>query len=94
MAEFKRITKAAARKLFNAGKPIYLCPHKMRPGFPWNMAALIFSKGWLEKATVYEKHPDLWKGSVEETAWDLMYNNWMFYNSNYEMGYYPAYYVE
>ena len=86
-----RITKAIARKLFAEGKPISLCPCNMYPGGPWNMACLIGGKEWLEKAEGYKSHPDLWKGTVEKTAWDLMYNNWAYYNSECR---YAHYYVE
>lgn len=94
MASFKRISKSAAKKLFNEGKGVYLCPCKMMPGTPFNMAALIYGKEYLEKAEMYRNSPDLWKGTLEATAWDLMYNNWSFYNTSYETGYYAAYYVE
>lgn len=32
---YKRITKAAARKLFNSGEKIYICACNLRPGWPW-----------------------------------------------------------
>lgn len=94
MASFKRISKAAARKLFNEGKGVYLCPHKMRPDTPFSEAILVFSKEWLDRAEMYRDNPKLWCGTLEKTAWNLMYNNWSFYNSSYETGYYAAYYVE
>lgn len=33
---YKRITKQAAKKLYNAGKIVYFCPVNLRPGKPWN----------------------------------------------------------
>lgn len=33
---FTRVSKAAAKKRYDAGLPVYLCPVKMRPGGPWN----------------------------------------------------------
>lgn len=91
----RRITKAQAVKLFNQkSKPVTLCPCKMRPEGPFSMGTLIFGQEWFAKAEQYKTHPDLWKGSLETTAWALMYNNWSFYNSNNECGYYPHYYVE
>lgn len=33
---FRRISKAAARKLFETGKVVYLCPVNLRPGGPWH----------------------------------------------------------
>ncbi len=93
---FIRITKAEARKLFAQGdKVIYLCPCKMRPGFPFNMALGVTGKEYLENAERNKEGSDLWKGTLEETAWDLMYNNWYFYNClDNETGYYAHYYVE
>ena len=32
---YERITKAAARKLFNNGDNVYICACNMRPGWPW-----------------------------------------------------------
>lgn len=93
----KRITKREARKLFAGGTSIIiLCPHKMIPNGPFSMGCRISGKEYLDKAEEYRSRPDLlmWKGNLLDTAWDLMYNNWSFYNSSYETGYYPAYYVE
>jgi len=92
---FKRITKQAARKLFNQGnKIIYLCPCKMYPSNPFNVACGISGKDYLEQANFYKQNPTLWKDSLEKTAWDIMYFNWAFYNANYETGYYAHYYIE
>jgi hypothetical protein len=92
---FVRITKAQARKLFAQGDEIiFLCPCRMRPGTPFNMAAAVSGREYLEKAVAYKDHPDLWKGSVEATAWDLMFNNWAYYNASHECGYYPHYFIE
>lgn len=33
---FERVSKARARRLYDAGIPVYLCPAKLRPGGPWN----------------------------------------------------------
>jgi hypothetical protein len=89
----RRITKRQAKKLFSEGKVFIVCPCKMFPVGPWSVGCNIHPKEYLEDAARYEKHPDLWKGSLEETAWSLMYNNWCFYNTNYEMGYYAHYYI-
>lgn len=93
--KFKKITCATAKKLFKEGKPFYACPRKLNPSSPWNVAVLILSgKEWREKAERYKDDPKMWKGSVDKTAWELFMNNWKYYNSSYEVGYYPAYYVE
>lgn len=36
IAGFSRISKAAARKLYNAGQIVYFCPVNLRPGTPWH----------------------------------------------------------
>ena len=33
---YARISKAAARRAFNAGEVVYFCACNMRPGAPWN----------------------------------------------------------
>ena len=33
---FTRISKAAARRAFNAGETVYFCACNMRPGAPWH----------------------------------------------------------
>ena len=38
---FKRITKQAAKKLYNDGKLVYFCPVNLRPGWPYNPQVLI-----------------------------------------------------
>jgi hypothetical protein len=92
---FVRISKRAAQKLFAEGnKQFCLCPHKLRPGFPFAPHVSVCGKEYLEDAKRYETNVHLWKGTIEKTAWDLMYNNWAYYNASYEAGYYAAYYVE
>ena len=95
----KRITKQAAYKLFAAGKPIILCPCKMRPVSYWYVAPTMEPYHWLENAEYYNPETSygganaVWKGSLEKTAWDLAYNAWANYNTNNEMGYYAHYYT-
>ncbi len=98
--QFIRISKRAARKLFAEGnKMFYLCPCKLYPGSPWNVAALVCGREYLETARARmerdaDQLTDPWNDSVESLAWDLLYNNWAFYNASYETGYYAHYYVE
>lgn len=33
---FRRVQKMRARKIYNGGGMIYICPYKMRPGGPWS----------------------------------------------------------
>ena len=92
---FIRITKKEAKVRFNQDKPVYFCPCKMNPSGPWSMACPVFGKEHLEDAREYQRvGSDLFDGSVESTAWSLAYNNWRFYNTCYEIGYYAHYYKE
>ncbi len=101
MAQFIRISKREARKIFAEGnKFIFVCPCKMWPSAPWNMAAMISGREYLENAERYAPREDgtdagsCWKGNLADTAWDLMYNNWAFYNATHETGYYAHYYIQ
>ena len=90
-----RISKATAKKRFAKSEPILLCPCKFRPEGPFSMACLIVGREYLERAEGYCGHPTLWEGTVEETAWGLMYRNWAHFNLNgAETGRYAHYFVE
>ena len=41
---YKRITKRIARRLYEAGKPVLLCPVNLRPGGLWNIGSIIAKK--------------------------------------------------
>lgn len=47
IAGLVRVTKQAARRIYNAGGIIFLCPVNLRPGAPWNpeCAAQISEEG-------------------------------------------------
>lgn len=95
VASMRRVSKAQARKLFNAGdKPVILCPCRMHPGRAFSMGCTVFGREWLERAERYRYHPALWEGTVEATAWGLMYREWAYYNATSETGRYAHYYVE
>lgn len=102
MTTFKRISKREARRRFANYQPIVLSPCKMMPGFPFATHITVTAK----EATEYQERAiwyspdgispsaDLWKGNVNDTAWNLMYNNWAFFNTSFELGYYAHYYIE
>ena len=104
MPEFKRITKREARQRFADGKPFFLCPVNLRPGFPWSPHSTVAKTDIAEfKQAAENCAPNgvwgstaggLWKGDINSTAWDFMYNAWAFYNASHEAGYYAAYYLE
>lgn len=96
---WKRITKREALKRFYAGKPIWLQPCKLCPGgwaYPcqidppkhWEHAAIVkrvWRSGWTAEDATQE---------IKEAAWESMYNNWAYYNTSWEMGYYAHYYIK
>lgn len=92
--KFKKISCTEAKKLFLENKPFYACPHKLRPSSSFNIAALVFGLEYKQRAERYKVHGDIWKGTIEKTAWNLFAKAWKHYNGSYEGGYYPAYYVE
>jgi hypothetical protein len=74
---YSRISKSAARNLFDAGKPFYIIAVKMRPGFPFSMGMTIDSQDHL----------------AESGTFDSAVNNFEFYNANcHETGTYSAFY--
>ena len=86
-----RITKHQAKQRFAAGQAFSLCPHKMRPGYPFNQAFLV-TADYLSR---YRSDSGIYKGDVsDQEAWDTLYNNWAWYNTSYEQGYYAAYYID
>ena len=89
----QRISKTEAKRRFTAGEEIWLCPSKLRQGWPWFPEYRAKEEEFTSKALDYVNHEILWEGTVAETAWQLMYRGWAFYNTNYEMGYYAHYYV-
>jgi hypothetical protein len=41
---FKRVNKATARRAYNNGLHIIMCPCNLRPGFPWYPEAVVNGK--------------------------------------------------
>jgi hypothetical protein len=94
---FKRITKLQAIRLFNAKKEFYICPVKMAPGGMWHLEHSMDEKSieaWMESAKRYQDNSKLWYGTIEKTAWNLFYNNWAYYNTNYEVGHHASYWIK
>jgi hypothetical protein len=78
---FDRITKAQARKRWENNQPIYFCPVKLRPGYPFNPGCTIF--------------PAEYKNAVSHYTFGQCINYFIWYNCQHnEIGYYPAFYVE
>ncbi len=93
---FKQISKATARQRFAAEQPIVLCPRILYPSYPFGSHSIINTasiQDYKVRAAWY-CNDCVWKGSINETAWKLMYDNWCWHNASHEVGYYPHYYVE
>lgn len=89
---FRRITKREAFARFRDNLPLVLCPRKMRPGYPFAMHSSVTPADWTERlftSIPYRNDPE----GVARHAWEVMYNEWAYYNASYETGYYAAYYV-
>lgn len=71
---FQRITKQEAKRLFECGETIVLCPCKLRPGFPWS--------------------PHSYSSQRDDRTFAQLLASWTFYNSSWEAGYYPHFYLE
>jgi hypothetical protein len=78
MSQFTRISKAEARKRYDEGETLIVCPNKIRPGYPFAMHSTIHSKEWLDS----------------DYSFESMLNQWAYYNASYETGYYAHYYTE
>jgi hypothetical protein len=68
---YQRISKAAARKLWNAGDEFVIVPHKMIPGC------------WASFPV---------RRNSDDHSFETFLNTFNYYNSNWECGYYPAFY--
>ena len=81
-----RISKQRAERLYNDGKTVYLCPAKLRPGYPWHPEVAI---------TKAERLDDMAQYFVSDTIeFEKVVNDFTHYNCNYSAGIYPAYYVK
>jgi hypothetical protein len=102
MLKLKRISKREARKHFAEGKGFILCPCNMMPGQSFDMGYYLSPEAIAEHKEqaddLYAPKGDrpagsLWLGNINDTAWELMYDNWAFYNTSNECGYYAHFYI-
>jgi hypothetical protein len=81
-----RVSKLTAIKLWCEGKPITFVPCKMVPGGMWGMGSTI---------TVAEvRAAREGEGKTDTDLFNLICDEYRYYNCNWETGYYPAYYVK
>ena len=87
-----KINKTQAFKLFCQDKPFYMNPCKMYFKNAWHTECMIESLAYNED---YKKLYAIDQMSNEDykKSFDRLINNWLYYNSNYEMGYYPHFYT-
>lgn len=84
---FRRIAKIKARKRYDNGETIYLCPIKLRPGYPWHPEVAITKTD--------DRSDDMAQYFVSSTSeFDNVVNSFEYYNCNYSVGIYPAFYVK
>jgi len=81
MDGYTRISKQAARKLFDADKPFYIQSVNMRPCNMWQSAMLVNKSNWLD----YDK---------EHRTFDMHVNEFEFFNCDNERGRYAAFYIK
>jgi hypothetical protein len=85
---YTRISKVAARKMFNANQPFYIIAHKMRPGFPFSMGMTIHPKRIKEERSTSPTYPTV------ESLFDATVTEFCWYNANcHETGTYAAFYA-
>lgn len=85
---YMRISKAQARKRFNADQTFQICPVKMRPGGPFCMDMLVDPKHIKQERSLTSTYPTL------ESLFDATVTDFCYYNANcHETGTYTAYYV-
>lgn len=84
---FVRIAKRNAEHRYNNGEVIYLCPFKLRPGEPYHPEIAITKTDFSEKC---------WSEHVVPNTRDFekVVDDFTFYNCNYSVGHYPAYYIK
>jgi hypothetical protein len=75
-----RIRKSAARKLYNAGAEVVMVSCKLYPFGGW-------SPGYTVRKSSIDAREDGW-------TFDALVDNYTSYNAGYEVGYYPAFYVD
>jgi hypothetical protein len=83
LGRYARVSKREARKAYDRGATVWLCPVKLLPFSGWHPECA------LSKARI--EHPVTgWAG---EWTFDELVDNFASYNCTHETGYYPSYWV-
>lgn len=83
IGKYERVSKQAARRLFNKGFNITIAPCNCFPGHSWGIA---FTTNCYEYS--------FGDKGYSRTMFDKLTDNFTYYNCNSELGRYPAYYVD
>ena len=85
---YRLVSKAAARRMYNDGKVVYLCPSFLRPGSMWHPEVAV-TKMDLSQASEEASY------FVSNTRdFDKLVDEFMYYNCRSGVGRYPAYYIK
>lgn len=87
---YKRITKATARKLYNAGAVIRLTACNMSPVSIWGC----YVDAQKESVTTVSKPSAYITTVARNKEFDTVITAFTYYNCNRETGLYPAYYIK
>lgn len=88
MSGYKRITKPAAIKAFTNDVTIRIVPCNYVPDNTWITYDLNRTE-WEHKNMVEPQ-----KRVLPDWCFNNFCTQWTYYNGNYEMGYYPAFYIK
>jgi len=87
-ARYTRITKAQARKRFNANETFQICPSKLIPGGPWAVDMLVDPAHIKAERSTSPTYP------TPESFFDATVCEFCYYNaSSHDTGTYAAFYV-
>lgn len=84
-ANYERISKAKAFKMWQQGREIIICPAKLRPFAPWNPEMNLAS---------LERHKESYKGKQDKEYFQDSIRNFEYHNCNNETGKTAAFYVK
>ena len=85
---FRRITKPQARKQYNNGAVVYICPRFLRPGSMWKPEVAI------TKADLSGVNEDASFFSSTENEFDKIVDEFIYYNCGGGAGSYPSFYIK
>lgn len=82
---FRRVSKPQAKKLYNDGRVVYLCPCYLRPGGMWKPEVAVAKERVDESVSYFVSNTN---------EFDKLVDEFMYYNCRGGSGKYPAYYIK